>query len=119
MKSYDEMQEIKNKLSEMAVNMEANYFRLRQECISEALEMKNEVEHKRNELSQFYNELSVSPKMQMEWVKKKSPWYITLFHRIKVTEISLIGLKVYMGIVMGNSTQETCFVKITAEDIRE
>lgn len=34
MKSYDEMQEIKNKLSEMAVNMEANYFRLRQECIS-------------------------------------------------------------------------------------
>ena len=55
----------------------------------------------------------------MEWVKKKLPWYITLFHRIKVTEISLIGLKVYMGIVMGNSTQETCFVKITAEDIRE
>jgi len=120
MKSYAEMQEIKNKLSEMAVNMEANYFRLRQECISEVLEMKNEVEHKRNELSEFYEELSVSPKMQMEWVKKKLPWYITLFHRIKVTEISLVGLRVYMGIVMGgNSTQATCFVKITAEDIRK
>ena len=116
-KSRDTLGNIQKSLSELSDNLEDVYCKIRKECMEELIEDKRKHITQKNEMYDLYQKLENDMTMRLTWIKNKLPWYITKFHKITSTEISLRGTNIFIGVNFGKSYIPSCYVQITPLDI--
>ncbi len=117
MNSYEELKNTQDILFSLADNLGNIYQSMKNECMKELVDDKINHVTQKNEMYTLFKKLENNMSMRMTWIKNKLPWYITKFHKITSTEISLRDTSIFIGVNFGKSKYAQCYIEITPSDI--